>query len=214
MNNRSLKNHLYEVNLDQQPGTADEIEQHKSRLRRVYINHLSYILGIIVLGTAVTFRALDLGIDKVPELFHISLYSGLWTGLFAGLMIDGHITRKLKLVITGITVCTFSSLLASMLVMLFLGDPVTWITSINILACALAGMWLLTSYDEILKGFESTQIVDEVQLLYVKKAGKYFQEFNQFNEQIKRQGRFPITAEYWAMRDSIQNKIEVNKSKS
>ena len=69
-------------------------------------------------------------------------------------------------------------------------------------------MWLMTYYDEILKGTESVKIVDDKGLYYIKKASSHFEELNQFSEKIRAQGRMPLAAEYWAYREWVQAKAK------
>ncbi len=80
-------------------------------LRSLYISNLSFVFAIFVLGVAVTSRAIMLDYDKDFELFNISLYVGLWFGLFTGVMIDGDAKRKLQLVIVAILISASAGLL-------------------------------------------------------------------------------------------------------
>ena len=207
MNSNKINLHAIEVNLYGQPISQEEIDDQRKRLRSTYSTYLNYILAIFVLGAAVSYRALSLDFDSEHELFTISLYIGLWFGLFTGLMIDGNGKRKLQMVVVGIIVSTSANLFASMLVTLFLGEPATWITSINILASALGSMWVLTSYDEIIQGFDSIKFADRRQQFYIDKAAEHFEEIKLFKEKIEKLGREPVIGEYWATRDWIQNKI-------
>ncbi len=93
-----------------------------------------------------------------------------------------------------------------MLVMLIIGEATVWITSVNILASALACMWVLTRYDEVLKGIESTHPVDKKQFAYIRKASSYFEELYAFSEKIIAEDRMPLTSEYWAYREWVKTK--------
>ncbi len=199
------------VDIADKPLSNKELMLKKSRLKSVFISNLSFIFALIVLGVAVTLRAFMLGYDKEHELFNISLYVGIWFGLFTGLMIDGNSKRKSQLVIVAVLISASSGLFASMLVMLIIGQTTVWITSINILASALACMWVLTRYDEVLKGLESTYYVDEKQFIYIRKASSYFKELYAFSEKIIAEDRLPLASEYWAYRDWVKNKARSNE---
>ena len=172
----------------------------------LYISNLSFIFALLVLGIAVTSRAMMLGYDKEHELFNISLYVGLWFGLFTGMMIDGSATRKLQLVIVAILISASSGLFTSMLTMLIIGHMTVWITSVNILASALACMWVLTRYEEVLKGIESTYFVNNKQFAYIRKASSHFEELYTFSEKIIAEDRLPLASEYWAYRDWVKTR--------
>lgn len=212
MNTEKINLHAIEVNLYGQPKSLSELDEQYKRLKSTYGIYLNYILAIFVLGSAVSYRALSLDFDSEHELFKISLTIGIWFGLFTGLMIDGDSKRKFQMVIVGIIVSTSTNLFASMLVTLYIGEPATWITSINILASALGSMWVLTSYDEIIKGFDSIKFADKRQQLYINKAADHFEEIKRFKQKIEKSGREPIIGEYWATRDWIQNKINTPTS--
>ncbi|GAA0421223.1 hypothetical protein GCM10009133_32150 [Cocleimonas flava] len=199
-----------QIDLKGQPLTPLDIETSQKQLRSTYRSHLSFVIAIFALGLGVSYRALTLNYDTEFELFNLSLYVGMWFGLFAGVMIDGNTQRKLQLIVVGIILCSSASLFASMLMTLFIGHITVWISSINILASALSSMWLMTYYDEILKGIESVKTVDEKGLCYIKKASSHFEELNQFSEQIREQGRMPLVAEYWAYREWIKVKVKSN----
>ncbi len=198
----------YEITVDinDKPLTIDELVSKQDRLKSSYISNLSFIFAIFILGSAVTYKAITLEYDKEFELFNLSLYIGLWLGLFTGVMIDGSAKRKLQLVIVGILISSSAGLFASMLVMLIIGQATAWITSINILASALACMWVITHYDEVLKGVESTQFVDNKQFAYIRKASSYFEELYTFSEKIIAENRMPLTSEYWAYREWVKNR--------
>ncbi|MCF6190310.1 MAG: hypothetical protein L3J51_07520 [Cocleimonas sp.] len=207
------KDNQYAVSIDLKgkPLSVDELVLKHSRLKYFYKSNLSFILAIFVLGAAVTYRAIMLDYDKEHELFNISLYVGLWFGLFTGVMIDGDARRKFQMVVVGITISASSGLFASMLVMLMLGQATVWITSVNILASALACMWVLTRYDEVLKGIESIHYVDQKQFSYIQKASSHFEELYTFSEKIIAENRLPLTCEYWAYRDWVKAKAALNK---
>ncbi len=207
------KNNQFMVHVDiaNKPLSKKEIAHKKYDLRSTYISNLSFILAIIVLGSAVAYRATILDYDKEHELFNISLYIGLWFGLFTGLMIDGNAKRKLQLVIVAVLISASAGLFASMLVMLIIGQSTVWITSINILASALACMWVLTRYDEVLKGIESTYPVNKRQFAYIRKASSYFDELYAYSEKIIEQDRMPLKSEYWAYREWVKTKAKLNE---
>ncbi len=207
------KDNQYSVSVDiaDKPLSKEELAHKKQRLKSIYISNLSFIFAIFVLGAAVTYRAIMLNYDKDLELFHISLYIGLWFGLFTGVMIDGDAKRKLQLVIIAILISASAGLFASMLVMLMLGHATVWITSINILASALACMWVLTRYDEVLKGIESTYSVDKKQFAYIRRASSYFDELYAYSEKIIEADRMPLTSEYWAYREWVKTKAKLNQ---
>lgn len=207
------KNNQYVVSVDiaDKPLSKEELASKKHCLKSIYISNLSFIFAIFVLGIAVTYRAIMLDYDKDFELFNISLYVGLWFGLFTGVMIDGDAKRKLQLVIVAILISASAGLFASMLVMLIIGQATVWITSVNILASALACMWVLTRYDEVLKGIESTHPVDKKQFAYIRKASSYFEELYAFSEKIIAEDRMPLISEYWAYREWVKTKAKLNQ---
>ncbi len=208
MLNKSHNQYAIQIDLKGQPLTQLEIDSSQKCLASTYRSRLNFVLAIFALGVGVTYRALTLNYDSEYELLNISLYIGLWFGIFAGVMIDGDAKRKFQLVLIGIILCCSASLFASMLMTLFIGQATVWISSINILASALSSMWLMTYYDEVLKGIESVKTVDERGLYYIKKASSNFEELNQFSEKIRAQGRMPLAAEYWAYREWIQEKAK------
>jgi hypothetical protein len=207
------KDNQYVVSVDiaDKPLSIEELERKKNSLKYTYISNLSFIFAILVLGIAVTYRAAMLDYDKEHELLNISLYIGLWFGLFTGVMIDGDAKRKLQLVIVAVLISASSGLFASMLVMLIIGQATVWITSVNILASALACMWVLTRYDEVLKGIESTHFVDKKQFAYIRKASSYFEVLYNFSEKIIAENRMPLTCEYWAYREWVITKAKLNQ---
>jgi len=207
------KNNQYAVSIDLKgkPLSVDELVLKHARLKSFYKSNLSFILAIFVLGAAVTYRAIMLDYDKEHVLFNISLYVGLWFGIFTGVMIDGDAKRKFQMVVVGIIISAASGLFASMLVMLMLGQATVWITSVNILASALACMWVLTRYDEVLKSIESIHFVDQKQFSYIQKASSHFEELYAFSEKIIAEDRLPLTCEYWAYRDWVKAKAILNK---
>lgn len=207
MFDNTLDQHVMKVNLKGSPVTLPELKVFEKKLRSLYFNNLNFIIAICVLGSAVTYRALSLDYDSEFELLHISLYIGIWFGLFTGIMIDGGGKRRLQMIAVGIIVSTSANLFASMLVILMIGTTTPWITSVNILGSALGSMWVMTSYDEIIKGLDSIQVVNKRQYLYIQKASSHFEELRRYSEQITMADRQPVTAEYWAVREWIQDKI-------
>lgn len=204
--------YVVSINLKGKPLSIEELVLKHSRLKSFYKSNLSFILAVFVLGVAVTYRAIMLDYDKEHELFNISLYIGLCFGLFTGVMIDGDAKRKFQLVAVGIIISASSGLFASMLVMLMLGQATVWITSVNILASALACMWVLTRYDEVLKGIESIHFVDQKQFSYIRKASSHFEELYAFSEKIIAEERLPLACEYWAYRDWVKAKATLNQA--
>ncbi len=204
--------HILEVNLLGRPVLNSDIEEQRKHLKNTFHTYINYILAIIVLGFVVTYRAVNLGFDSDFELIKLSVYIGVWFGLFTGLMIDGNAKRKLQMILVGIVVSTFASLFFSMLTILFMDGTAVWISSINILFSALGSMWVLTSYEEVIKGFDSLKKANARQTSYMKKAASHFDELNSFYQKIINTGRAPVVAEYWLVRECIQQKIETNKA--
>ena len=196
--------------LDSRALSQDEISQLKKSLKTKAKSNLSFITAVVVLGAAVSYRAITLDYDKELELFHISLYIGMWFGVFTGLMIDGAIKRKLQMVMVAVIVSSSASLFLSMLAVLMMGHATVWISSLNILASALACMWVLTRYDEVIKARESIKAVNEKQFRFIRKASAKFKKLYQFSEKIIAEDRAPLVGEYWAYRDWIRNKIDQN----
>ncbi len=191
-----------------------EISQAKKHLKIKSKSNLSFIIAVVVLGAAVSYRAITLDYDKELELFHISLYIGMWFGVFTGLMIDGTIKRKLQMVMVAVILSSSASLFLSMLAVLLMGHATVWISSFNILASALACMWVLTRYDEVIKAKESIKAVNDKQFHFIRKASANFSKLYHFSEKIIAEDRAPLVGEYWAYRDWIRSKIDQNnKSK-
>lgn len=205
---KQLNHHKYSitVNLKGKPSSQNDIDLTVKYLKSKFRGNLNFVLVILALAIGVAFRAITLQYDNDLELFQISLYIGFFFGLFAGSMIDGGIKRKSQVAIVGIIFCSSASLCSSMLMTLMVGHLTDWISSINMLASALAGMWLMTYYDEVLKGLDSVKDVNRQEFLYIKKASSHFEELNTFTEQIREQDRMPLVAEYWAFRDWIKQK--------
>lgn len=213
MKNISDKSLHISVDLKTQPLTIEEITLSQEKFKSHFKSNLSFILAVVVLGAGVAFRAITLNYDNELELFNISLYIGLWFGVFTGFMIDGSAKRKLQMVFVAVILSASASLFAAMLITLFVGYPTIWISSLNILASALACMWVLTHYDEVLKGIEALRVVDEKQFSYIRKASSNFDELYRFSEKIIAEERMPINAEYWAYRDWVKEKAEENNKK-
>jgi len=204
MGNNFLDRYAINVNLKEFALSQADIDNKVNTIKAAY--SLSFVLALVTLAIGVTFRAITLNYDSDYELFKISLHIGAWFGLFAGVMIDGNRKRKLQMVIVGIIVSIVAGLFASMMVTLLVGQTTIWITSINILASALATMWLMTHYDEVLKGFDSAKIVNDKEFSYIKKAASHFEELDSYCEGLKQQDRMPLVAEYWAFRDWVKQK--------
>lgn len=199
------------VDIADKPLSKEELVRKKSSLKSLHISNLSFIFAIFVLGISVTYRAITLGYDKDLVLFNISLFVGLWLGLFTGVTIDGGVKRKLQLIIVAVLISASAGLFASMLIMIIIGQATIWITSVNFLASALACIWVLTRYDEVLKGIESTHFVDQKQFTYIRKASSYFEELYTFSEKIIAEDRMPLTSEYWAYRKWVTTKAKLNQ---
>lgn len=186
------------------------IQAFKKQLKSKFRTYLDYILGLLVMGTVVTYRALSLDFDKDLELLRVSLYIGFSLGFFTGLMTSGNAKRRIKMIIASITVSTSASLFCGMLVTLLSGKLVEWISSISILGGALGCMWILTRYDVVVKELESLDLVDEKEFTFIKKAGQRFEEVNQFNHKIAKQKRIPTIGEFWAIEEWLHNQPDSN----
>ena len=194
------------VDLYGTPISPSEIELRVKHLKSVYKDYLNYILASIVLAMGVTFRAISLEYDHIIELCKVGLNVGMWIGLFTGFMISGNGLRRLHLITVSIVLSTAASLLASMSMTLALGYVTEWVTSLNILASALACMWMLTYYDEVVIGLDSLQVVNQSENRFVEKAASYFEDLDSFRQKILAQGRLPLAGEYWAIRDWVDEK--------
>lgn len=199
------------VDIADKPLSKEELVRKKSSLKSLHISNLSFIFAIFILGISVTYRAIILDYDKDLALFNISLFVGLWLGLFTGVTIDGGVKRKLQLIIVAVLISASAGLFASMLIMLIIGKATIWVTIANILASALACMWVLTRYAEVLKGIESTYFVDQKQFAYIRKASTYFEELYTFSEKIIAEDRMPLTSEYWAYKEWVTTKARLNQ---
>ena len=188
--------YIVEVDLRRQPLSQHDINEKVRFLKSTYKTNINFVVASLVLASGVTYRAISLNFDGNLELFKICIYVGVWFGAFTGMMIDGNGKRKLQMITIGVLTSSSCGLFASMIVMLFTEQASNWIASVTILASALSVMWLLTYYDEVLKGLELLRVVNKRQLAYIKKASSHFEELNTFFDKIKRQGRAPLTAEY------------------
>lgn len=197
------------VDIKGQPLSLIELKENKKRLTSTFRTYLNFIVGMLVLGSVVTYRAISLGFDTDEfELFKISFYIGLSLGLFTGLMTSGDAVRRFKVIIVSIIFSVSASLLSGMLATLIIGGLINWIASIIILGGALGCMWILTHYDVVLKGLESLELVDDKKFSYVKKAGYRFEEIHSFNVKIAKENRIPTIGEYWAMEEWTHNQTE------
>ena len=201
----NTKNNQYSITVDIKGDaiSQEELDSKRTKLKAFYKSNISFIIALLVLSIVITYRAITLDYDKEFELFYISLYIGIWFGLFTGLMIDGNAKRKLQMVFVATLLSSSASLFGSMLMMLIIGKTTAWISSINILASALANMWVMTRYDEVLKGVESVSTVNKKQFSYIKKVTMHSKELYQFSEKIIAEERMPLRAEYWAFRDWV-----------
>jgi len=206
MNDDLKSKHSININLSRQPITVPEIETIQRALKSGFRSNLNLVAALFVLAFGVALRAISLNYDTNYELLKACLYIGLGFGLFSGFMVDGTFSRKLQVAIVGIVFCCSAALFLSMLVTMMVGHLTVWISSISILASALGGMWLMTYYDEVLKGLDSIKMVDDKEFSYIKKAASHFDELNYYCENLKKQKRLPVVAEYWAFRDWIKLK--------
>lgn len=200
------KQRAIKVDLHGQPLSQIEIESRHKQLKSEHRQYLNYVLGLVVLAAGVTLRALNFNYDHILELVKVSVNVGMWIGLFTGFMTSGNGKRRLHLILISIVLSTSASFLASMLMTLFIGQVTAWITSINILASALACMWILTYYDEVIIGLDSLKFLDRRQCTYVDKAAAHFEELENYRQKIIEQGRRPLIGEYWAIQDWIEAK--------
>ena len=203
------KQYAIKVDLLGRAITETEIELNKSQLKSVYRDYLNYMLALIVLAAGVSYRAFSLEYEQISKLFEIGIYIGFWMGLFTGFMSSGDQKRRLHLILVSIIVSTAAGLFASMLVTLFVSYTTSWISSITILASALACMWVLTHYEELIVGFDSLKFASAKQAKLLGQAAARFPELEGFQQQIEEQGRPLLLGEYWA----VQDWLEVHKNK-
>ncbi len=203
------KQYAIKVDLLGRAITETEIESNKSQLKSVYRDYLNYMLALIVLAAGVSYRAFSLEYEQISKLFEIGIYIGFWMGLFTGFMSSGDKKRRLHLILVSIIVSTAAGLFASMLVTLFVSYTTSWISSIAILASALACMWVLTHYEELIVGFDSLKFASAKQAKLLGQAAARFPELERFQQQVEEQGRPLLLGEYWA----VQDWLEVHKNK-
>ncbi len=190
------------VDLKKRPLSVDELKQRKKQLKSTLRFQHNLIIGIFVLGVAVSYQTIFLGYDTGDlELFKLSLYVGLWLGLFTGLMTSGTAMRRFKMTFISLIVSASGSLFTAMMTTLLIGGLADWIASMSILGGAMGCMWVLTHYDVALKGYESIALVNAQQFSFIKKVGRRFDEINRFNHQIANQDRIPTVGEFWAIKD-------------
>ncbi len=82
MLNKSHNQYALQIDLKGQPLTQLDIDASQKRLWSTYRSHLNFVLAIFALGIGVTYRAITLNYDSEFELLNVSLYIGLWFGLF------------------------------------------------------------------------------------------------------------------------------------
>ena len=203
------KQYAIQVDLLGRPITQPEIALNKKQLKSVFRDYLHYIAGLLVLASGVTYRAFSLGYEQISELFEIGVYIGFWMGLFTGFMSSGDQKRRFHLILVSIVVSTSAGLFASMLVTMFVSYTTPWISSIAILASALACMWVLTYYEGLIVGLDSLQYASAKQAQLLSRAVKRFPELADFKQQLEEQDRPLLLGEYWA----IQDWLESHKSK-
>ena len=190
------------VNLKGEPLSIESLEQKRHHLVATLRHYHHFIVGIFILGSSISYLTITLGYDTDErELLQMSLYVGLWLGLFTGLMINGNTLRRVKMVVISLLVSTSSSLFVAMLTTLMVGGLAPWISSMNILGGAMGCMWVLTYYDVATKAFESTAEVNEAQFSFIKKLGQRFPDINTFNYKIADLERIPTVGEFWAMEE-------------
>lgn len=194
--------------IDSPPMGSDQLISMRSWLRAKYFTYLNGVIALTVLAVGITIRVMTLEFDQARELLHISLYIGGWIGLFAGISIKGDTLTRVQMTMIGMVVCTAASLGSAMLMTLLVGYAPSWISSINILASALGGMWLLTYYDDIVKAISLMKNVSASQLAYIIKAANHFDSLMGYATSIHQQGREPVMGEYWVIRDWVSDKAK------
>ena len=194
--------------IDSPPLDSDQLTTMRSWLRAKYFTYLNGVVALTVLAVGTTIRVMSLNFEHDKELLHISLTIGGWIGLFAGISVKGDAITRVQMTVIGILVCTAAGLGSAMLMTLFVGYAPSWISSINILASALAGMWLLTYYDDIVKAISLMKYVSASQLDYIIKAANHFDSLMGYAKSIHQQGRKPVMGEYWVIRDWISAKAK------
>ena len=196
--------------IDSPPLDSDQLASLRSSLREKYFIHLNGVITLIVLAALVTLKVISLDFEQDRELLHISFYIGCGIGLFSGISVKGNSLMRLQIIIVGMVVCSAAGLGASMLMTLLLGYTPSWISSINIIASAMASMWLLTYYDETVKAISSIKHVNHTQLDYIIKAANHFDSLMKYAKSIHKKEREPVMGEYWVIRDWVDD----NKYKS
>ena len=206
MENRKTEKQSFEINLRKPPIALADIETSQRILRSAHRSHINFVLALVVLACGVSYRAASLDYAVIRELVEISVHVGFWFGLFSAVMSDSGGKRKLQMIFVGIFVASAAGMFACVLTMLFIGKATAWITAMCILGSSLACMWLLTYYDETIKHMDAFNIVNKNQLDFIDKAAANFDEPAAFVKKIQQQGRLPLMAEYWAMREWIKQK--------
>lgn len=198
------------IDLLKLPATKDEIKQFERQLAIIHRNYLNYIAAMLVLACGVTYRVISLDFSTGVELFEISVNIGLWLGMFTGFMANGSRRARIRICIISIVVSASCSVFAAMLTVLLVGYLASWVMSVNIMASALGGIWVLTYYDELQQARESLRYVDDQQLAFFKKAADQFEELESLHKRILETGRRPLIGEYRAMLEWIHNKANTN----
>ena len=205
MLDKKPKQLVFGVDLHGQPASLEEITSHRRQLKSTYRDYLNYVLAVFVLAAGVSYRAISLGFEEINELFEIGLYIGLWIGLFTGFNSGGNAKHRVQIVLVSIIVSTSASQLAAMFFILFIGHVTDWITAVNILASALASMWILTHYDIVMKGLDFVKDVNQQQHAFVETAAARHDVLKRFHHKISNAGRLPLAGEYWAIRDWLKD---------
>lgn len=203
---KQIQNKETWFDLNRVPVSQSDIDSIRRSLRSAHFSHLNLVVAIVVLSAGLTVRTVALGYDHALEILHLGIYVGSAFGIFAGLWGGETNLGRLRSMGIGILICCSSSLAASMLITLMMGEAVVWISGVSILASALASMWLLTYYDEVIAQLHLLKNVDREQFSYIKKASESFELLSDYIENLRRQGRLPLIGEYWAFREWIEER--------
>ena len=191
---------------DSPPLDTNQLDTLRSSLRETYIGYLTGVITLIVVAAIITLKVMSLGYEQYKELLHLSIYIGCGIGFFSSVTIRATMLMRIQFTVIGIAVCTAAGLSCSMFLMLVLGYAPNWISSINILASALASMWLLTYYDANVKAISSIKYVNSNQLAYIIKVANHFDSLMSYAKSIHQKDREPVMGEYWVILDWINDR--------